>query len=138
MEFKILHDVNDEIIALRTETFIKQRNVPPEVEMDGRDGQLLHFCLYEGGRLAAYLRAEALEGALHIGRVAVQTHLRQQGYGRRLMEFLLTYAAEHGFAMVELNAVHTARGFYEKLGFAAEGGYHMEAGALHIYMTKRI
>ncbi len=136
MEFKILNDINDEIIALRTEAFVVQRNVPKDVELDGKDPELLHFCLYDKDRLMAYLRTEEKGKILHIGRVAVATELRKKGYGRKLLDYLCEYAKENGFEIVELSAVKTARGFYEKAGFLAEGDYYMETGVPHIYMKK--
>lgn len=134
MEFKILDDLNKDIIAIREEAFIKGRGVPREIELDGKDSILKHFCLYHEDRLYAYLRAEAVGELLHIGRVAVAEDLRGQGYGRELLGYLLEHAKTNGFKGVELSAVNTAVGFYEKLGFVAEGDYYDEAGAPHIYM----
>lgn len=138
MEFKILNDINDEIIAMRTEAFIKQRGVAENEEFDGRDSELLHFCLYDDGKLVASLRAEELEGFIHIGRVAVLTELRKSGYGRKLIDYLLQYAKDKEFEFVELSAVKTAQGFYEKAGFSAEGDYYLETGVPHIYMKKKL
>ena len=134
MEFKILNDLNDDIIAIREEAFIKGRGVPKEIELDGKDPYLKHFCLYHNGRLYAYLRAEDIGDLLHIGRVAVAEDLRGKGYGRALLEYLLEYAKTNNYNSVELSAVNTAVGFYEKLGFSCEGDYYDEAGAPHIYM----
>ncbi len=138
MEFKILNDINEEIKDLRTRTFIIGRGVPAEIEIDGKDPYLLHFCLYDEGKLSAYLRAEEIGDMLHIGRVCVEENIRKQGYGRRLLEYLLSYAKEKGFHAVELSAVDTAVGFYEKMGFEASGDYYTEAGAPHIYMLKKL
>ena len=134
MEFKILNDLNDDIIAIREEAFIKGRGVPKEIELDGKDSYLKHFCLYHNGRLYAYLRGEDMGAFFHIGRVAVAEDLRGQGYGKALLEYLLDYAKANDFKGVELSAVNTAVGFYEKLGFLPEGDYFDEAGAPHIYM----
>ena len=136
MEFKILDNLNEDIIAIRTEAFLVQRNVPKEVELDGRDGEMKHFCLYDGEKLVAYLRAECKGEILHIGRVAVSTELRKMGYGRQLLDYLCDYAKTQEYKGVELGAVHTAQGFYEKMGFVAEGDYYEETGVPHIYMKK--
>lgn len=138
MEFRILDNLNDDIVAIRTEAFIVQRGVPKEVELDGRDGEMKHFCLYDGEKLVAYLRAECKGKFLHIGRVAVSTELRKMGYGRKLLDYLCDYAKTQGYKAVELGAVHTAQGFYEKMGFVAEGDYYEETGVPHIYMKKEL
>lgn len=138
MEFKILDDINEDIIAIRKEAFVEGRGVPPEIEFDGKDSDMLHFCLYDGDRLISYLRAEILGDILHIGRVSVSADMRKNGYGRKLMDFLVGYAKEKGFKKVELSAVDTAVGFYERIGFLAEGDYYLETGVPHIYMYREI
>ncbi len=134
MEFKILDDLNTDIISIREEAFIKGRGVPREIELDGKDSFLKHFCLYDEGKLLAYLRSEEMGKLLHIGRVAVKENQRGKGYGRKLLDYLLAYAKKSGFEGVELSAVDTAVGFYEKLGFVKQGNFYLEAGAMHIYM----
>lgn len=136
MEYKILNDINDEIRDLRVRTFVIGRGVPEEIEIDGKDPELLHFCIYEDGKLLAYLRAEDIGDMLHIGRVCVDENLRKQGLGRKLLEFLFRYAKEKCYSAIELSAVDTAVGFYEKCGFTAEGDYYLETGVSHIYMKK--
>lgn len=138
MEFKILTDLNDDIIAIREEAFIKGRGVPREIELDGKDSELLHFCVYDGETLLAYLRAEDIGEKLHLGRICVKKDMRKSGYGRILMDFLFKYAKENGFSAVELSAVDTAVGFYEKIGFVAEGEFYLETGVPHIYMKKNL
>ena len=138
MEFKILTDINDEIKKLRTEAFINDRGVKEEEEFDGKDSSLLHFCIYDEEKLLACLRAEKKEDFIHIGRVVVSKESRKNGYGRKLLEYLLSYAKDNGFKFVELSAVKTAQGFYEKVGFSAEGDYYLETGVEHIYMKKVI
>ena len=139
MEFKILNDINEDIVAIRHEAFVIERGVPVEIELDGRDSELLHFCMYDKDKLISYLRAENIgNGMMHIGRVATSAHIRGKGYGRELFEYLFKYARENGFKALEVSAVHTAQGFYEKLGFVSEGDYYLETGVNHIYMKKML
>ena len=139
MEFKILNNLNDDIIAIRSEAFVIGRGVPAEIELDGRDGELLHFCMYDGGKLISYLRAEDIgSGMMHIGRVATKADMRGKGYGKELFWYLFDYAKKNGYTAIEVSAVHTAQGFYEKLGFISEGEYYLETGVNHIYMKKSL
>lgn len=138
MEYKILNDLNDDIIAIRSEAFILGRGVPKEIEIDGRDDELLHFCIYDGDTLLAYLRAEEIGEKLHISRVCVKEAERKNGYGKLLMEFLERYAKDNGFKIIELSAVDTAVGFYEKNGYETKGDFYLETGVPHIYMKKNI
>lgn len=138
MEFRVLNDLNEDIVALRNEAFVVGRGVPPEVELDGKDKGLLHFCLYDGDVLVSYLRAEEHGHYWHLGRVATRADRRMQGLGRRLMEYVFSVARKQGMAFVELGAVKTAQGFYEKLGFVTVGDDYMETGVPHIHMKKRL
>lgn len=136
MEFKILTDTNEEIKKLRYDTFVVGRGVPEELEFDGKDNEFLHFTLWEAGKIIACLRANENGDLLHMGRFAVAKELRKQGFGRILMEKLTEYAKEKGYSGIELSAVETAVGFYEKQGFRAIGDYYLETGVPHIYMKK--
>ena len=138
MEFKILDNLNDEIVNIRREAFIEGRGVPEELELDGRDSELMHFCLYDGDILLAYLRAERIENYLHIGRVAVKENRRGSGLGKMLMEYLFDYAKAEKLVFIELSAVDTAVGFYVKMGFTTEGNFYLETGVPHIYMKKEL
>ena len=139
MEFKIFNDATDEIMALRKEVFIVEKNVPEEEELDGKEKEHIHFGMYENGTLIACLRAQGVgDGLLHIGRIAVKKDCRGKGMGKTLLEFLFTYAKENGFSAVELSAMDSAEGFYKKLGFIPEGDYYPEAGIPHIYMKKEL
>lgn len=136
MEYRLLHDTNEEIKQLRYNTFVVERGVPPELEFDGKDNEFLHFTLYEDDKILACLRANENGNLLHMGRFAVVKDLRKKGYGKILMEKLCEYAKENGFDGVELSAVETAVGFYEKMGFSKIGDFYLETGVPHIYMKK--
>lgn len=136
MEFKILADTNEEIKKLRYNTFVIERNVPEELEFDGKDNEFLHFTIWDGEKIVACLRANENGKLLHMGRFAVVKELRRNGYGKILMEKLTEYAREKGYKGIELSAVETAVGFYEKQGFSTVGDYYLETGVPHIYMKK--
>lgn len=136
MEFKILTDTNEEIKKLRYNTFVLERNVPEELEFDGKDNQFLHFTLWDKERIIACLRANENGDLLHMGRFAVLKEQRKKGYGKILMEKLIEYAKEKGYSGIELSAVETAVGFYEKQGFITVGDYYLETGVPHIYMKQ--
>lgn len=136
MEFKLLYDTTDEIKKLRFDTFVIERGVPKELEFDGKDSEFLHFTLWEGDKIIACLRANENDELLHMGRFAVVKELRKNGYGKILIEKLEEYAKEKGFSGIELSAVETAVGFYEKMGFEKIGDFYLETGVPHIYMKK--
>ncbi len=136
MEFKVLTDTNEQIKKLRYDTFVVERGVPEELEFDGRDSEFLHFTLWENEKIIACLRANENGDLLHMGRFAVAKEHRKKGYGSILMERLTEYARENGYRGIELSAVETAVGFYEKQGFLKIGDFYLETGVPHIYMKK--
>ena len=139
MEFKIFNDATEEILDLRKEVFIAEKNVPVEEELDGKEKEHIHFGMYDGDALVACLRAQSVgKGLIHIGRIAVRKDRRGQGMGKTLLEYLFAYAKENEFSAVELSAMDSAEGFYKKLGFVSEGDYYPEAGIPHIYMKKEL
>ena len=138
MEFKILTDTNEEIKRLRYNTFVLDRGVPEEIEFDGKENEFLHFTLWDGEKVLACLRANENGDLLHMGRFAVRKEERKKGYGKILIEKLEEYAKEKGYRGIELSAVETAVGFYEKQGFVKIGDFYLETGVPHIYMKKEL
>ena len=132
------NNINDEIKTLRTQAFVIEKNVPEEIEFDGRDKEHKHFCLYENNELIACARGEVLGLVMHLGRVTVKSTKRGSGLGRILFNFIEEYAIRNGCKKLELGAVETAIGFYEKIGFKPFGEYYMEVGWAHVNMEKEI
>ena len=138
MEFKLLTDTHEEITRLRYNTFVLDRGVPEEIEFDGKENEFLHFTLWDGEKVLACLRANENGDLLHMGRFAVRKEERKKGYGKILIEKLEEYAKEKGYRGIELSAVETAVGFYEKQGFVKIGDFYLETGVPHIYMKKEL
>ena len=79
-----------------------------------------------------------LEPTGKIGRVAVLPQYRGTGAGLAIMRRLVDLAGERGFTEVYLNAQTYARGFYERLGFRAEGPEFDEVGIPHQRMRRAV
>ena len=75
-----------------------------------------------------------LEPTGKIGRVAVLPQYRGTGVGSLIMGHLVNQATESGFTRVYLHAQTAAQGFYERLGFRAEGPAFDEVGIPHVRM----
>ncbi|MEO1026553.1 MAG: GNAT family N-acetyltransferase, partial [Pseudomonadota bacterium] len=70
-----------------------------------------------------------------IGRVAVLDSHRGEGVGQDLMRTVLDDLRASGLARAKLGAQTHAIGFYEALGFTAEGPEFLDAGIPHRTMT---
>lgn len=121
--------------GIRRAVFIEEQGVPESLEIDGRDPACLHVLAWaaEGGPVGtARLLPEG-----KIGRVAVLAPWRGRGVGSALVRRLVEAADAAGLAKVSLHAQSGTTGFYEKLGFAAEGEEFEEAGIPHRRMVRR-
>ena len=124
--------------AVRLRVFVEEQSVPPSEELDAYDAVAQHFLAEWGGRVMGTARMVDLgDGVAKIGRVAVDKDWRGRGIGRALMEFVMR-AAEPRFHTLVLDAQVPVLGFYEKLGFVAEGEVFLDAGIPHRRMRRTI
>ncbi len=123
------------VFSLRVEVFVREQNVPPEIELDAEDAHALHFIAEENGEAVGCARVilSPNEGA-HIGRVAVKRAWRGRGVGTSLCRFIIDYCRREGHCRIWLNSqLHAAR-FYQRLGFCPMGEHFFEAGIEHVTM----
>ncbi|KJS55205.1 GNAT family N-acetyltransferase [Streptomyces rubellomurinus] len=133
--------------AVRRDVFIVEQNVPEELEYDEYDATAVHvLALAEDGtalgtgRLIFGAQAAELtggvEGRVLLGRLAVRAAARGTGLGAALVRAIEAAGAERGGVEVELHAQVQALGFYERLGYAADGPVYDDAGIPHRTMTR--
>ncbi|MFH1468510.1 MAG: GNAT family N-acetyltransferase [Pseudomonadota bacterium] len=124
--------------ALRREVFVLGQGVPDELEIDGLDPACEHLlALDAAGRAIGTARLRSVGGGcLKAERVAVLPACRGRGLGRALMAALEDRARGRGLPRVVLNAQLSVLGFYEKLGYQAQGPVFHEAGIPHVRMER--
>lgn len=124
-------------LAIRREVFIEEQAVPEDEEVDGRDGEALHFLAFAGGEPVgtARLRITA-DGHAKAERVAVRAPWRGRGAGHAVMSALEAEALRRGHREVLLSAQVQVIPFYEARGYAAYGPEFMDAGIPHRRMKK--
>jgi len=127
---------NSALRYLRETVFMKEQQVPEELEWDGLDENATHL-LAEDETGQPIATARMLSNG-HIGRVAVLNSWRRQGVGSAIMRFCLELARKQGLSQVDLDAQLEAISFYTHLGFAAEGEVFMDAGIPHRHMKRRL
>lgn len=118
---------------VREAVFVREQQVPLELEWDEMDEVCLHVLAEAEGRPIGTGR---LLPDGHIGRMAVLAPWRGRGVGMALLQELLAEALERGMPGVALNAQVHARAFYERQGFRAQGDEFMEAGIPHVRMYR--
>jgi predicted GNAT family N-acyltransferase len=129
-------------VEIRRKVFVDGQAVPIEIEFDGLDPDAEHFIAYGGGEndespiALGTARMRIINGAAKAERIAVLEEARGLGLGRALVESIERHARQAGLESVRLDAQVQAAGFYEKLGYLAEGEVFIEAGIDHRRMTK--
>lgn len=122
--------------ALRRTVFIDEQGVDPELEVDGLDADATHLLALKHGRPVGTARLLIKGSVGKVGRVCVLPELRGTGMGKALMLAAIAECRSRlGVAEVRLGAQTHALGFYEALGFVAEGPEFMDAGIPHREMV---
>ena len=125
-------------LSIRWQVFVGEQNVPPEVEHDHDDKKAIHFGAFDQDQMIGTGRVMIKGQRGKIGRLAILKPYRSQGAGMQLLNYIVSYGMESGFAELYLGALVQAIGFYEKAGFAAEGELYDDAGIPHRTMRKRL
>ncbi len=114
--------------AIREAVFVREQQVPVELEWDGLDAECMHVLAEAAGKPIGTGRL-LRDG--RIGRMAVLAEWRGRGVGRMLLEFLVESARQRGHAAVVLHAQVRAIPFYVRCGFRPVGEEFMDAGIAH-------
>ena len=85
-----------------------------------------------GGLILAPLDNERIR----LMQVAVDTVYRGEGVGRELVKYAEKRAKEAGYSQIIMHAMLSVVGFYEKLGYHAEGDVFDEQGITFLKMVK--
>jgi predicted GNAT family N-acyltransferase len=116
--------------------FILEQGVPEREEWDDADPASWYVLAVTPKRDA--VGTARLEPTGKIARVAVLPQYRGAGIGGAMVGHLVALARTLGLTQVHLNSQASATGFYERLGFLAEGPEFMEVGIPHQRMNLRI
>ncbi|KAF9160196.1 hypothetical protein BGX21_002837 [Mortierella sp. AD011] len=126
---------------VRMRVFTDEQGYDAEVEIDEIDSECLHWiAVDQNGQGIGTARLYKYSPTVgKVGRVAVLLSARGTGLGRVLMESLEKYVIENcGFKTLALSSQVPRQGFYEKMGFTAQGEVYLEEGQPHIRMEKKL
>ncbi len=135
-EIKIVTGLENapEAADIRREVFMEEQGF--KSEFDELDKTSVHAVLYIDGCPSATGRLFKGRSGWHIGRVAVRKEARGKGLGALIMQALEEKAASLGADYIKLSAQVRAEGFYERLGYKAEGEEYFDEHCPHISMIK--
>lgn len=125
---------------IRTAVFVQEQRIPADLEWDEEDASAVHAVAYNrlGQPIATGRLLAGADGQARVGRMAVHQVLRGCGYGEQVLHALADVAQRRGDRGITLHAQRTARTFYARLGFAAQGEPFEEAGIPHVTMASAL
>lgn len=127
-------ELQAEAKVIRTQVFVVEQHIDPEIEMDAMDAHCIHAIAYNDDNEPVGTGRLLPDG--HIGRMAVLSEYRSAGIGAAILRSLMSFAKLRGQAAVQLNSQTSAENFYLRNGFVREGDEFQEAGIAHIHMAR--
>lgn len=124
----------EKVIEIRKNVFIKEQNVPLEIEIDGLDPEAEHFIAYLDDRPIGCARIRTNKNYVKLERIAILKKHRGKGFGTVLTKFLIDYCRNENFGEIILHSQTYVVDFYKKLGFKIRGKPFFEADIEHFEM----
>jgi predicted GNAT family N-acyltransferase len=129
----------EQAFAIRHEVFVKEQNVPIEIELDDYDEQAIHFlCYNDQNEPVGASRIRFVDSYGKLERICVLKSFRGQSYGKQLVQKMEEEIIKNGFKLARLNAQMDVAEFYENLGYKVISEPFSEANILHITMEKSL
>lgn len=129
-------DMIKEVHRLRYEVFVKEQNVPTELERDEYDKTATHVLAVDekSGDYIGCGRLVIKDKTAKIGRVAVKKDYRKKGLGKKICLKLIDIAQKADVKNITLDSQLQVADFYKKLGFKEYGNIFMEVNIKHVHM----
>ncbi|MGC1120816.1 MAG: GNAT family N-acetyltransferase [Candidatus Methanofastidiosia archaeon] len=121
---------------LRYEVFVKEQEIPEDLEKDELDGKSIHVAACKGKRIVGTGRITFSHGSGKISRLAVEKRERGKGVGRGIMLELENIAKRKGVKKIKLSSNFQSIPFYKELGYSESGNPFVECGGEVQEMTK--
>jgi len=127
------------MIALRMEILRKPLGLSFNEEDLAKEKDDILLGAFEDDQLVACcILTRVSEETCKLRQMAVHEKMQRNGIGAALMHFAENVARDAGFKSMIMNARKTAQGFYEKLGYKADGNEFIEVTIPHYEMRKNI
>ena len=115
------------------EVFVIGQNCPEELEWEFEE-ESTHFLVFDNKKAVATARHRKTEKGYKLERFAVLASERGKGYGKKVLEAILSDLADFN-GLLYMHAQVQVLPFYEKLGFEKEGEIFEEASIMHYKMV---
>ncbi|SFD27556.1 Acetyltransferase (GNAT) domain-containing protein [Chitinophaga sp. CF118] len=95
-------------------------------------------CYKEESLVACCILTRLDDSTVQLRQMAVDNTQQGQGIGRQLILFAEQQSKNKGYTRLMMHARKVAKGFYEKLGYSAQGPEFEEVGIPHNEMSKEL
>lgn len=138
MHVKIVSNEKEyqDALDVRRNVFIKEQQVPEELELDEYEETATHFVVYDGEQPIGAGRCRKVENACKVERICVLPDYRNKRIGLAIMEKIEQVARERKRDGLKLNAQIHAERFYKRLGYITTSDEFLDAGIPHVAMKK--
>lgn len=128
----------DDCLEIRRVVFVEEQHVPLAEDIDGLDPMCEQLLARVDGVLAGTARLRLTDGGRVAKgeRLAVLAPYRRHGVGVALIQALEARARALGCHILMGAAQVHALGFYQTLGYVADGDDFLDAGIVHRHITK--
>ena len=127
------------MVALRMEILRKPLGLSfSEEELQREKDDILLGAFEDEKLVACCMLTKISEETCKLRQMAVSQKMQRNGIGAALMHFAENVARDAGYRSMIMNARKTAQGFYEKLGYKADGKEFIEVTIPHFEMRKNI
>ncbi|MEB3121771.1 MAG: GNAT family N-acetyltransferase [Snowella sp.] len=125
---------------IRRIVFREEQNITEDLEFDGLDETSEHLLAYVHQEPIGTLRIREVDPkTVKIERLAVLSQFRNQGIGRKLMDYAIALITEKNqYEQIMIYAQYHLKNFYLTFGFQPVGETFEEAEILHIKMIKSL
>ncbi|HLR79413.1 MAG TPA: GNAT family N-acetyltransferase [Bacillota bacterium] len=121
---------------IRMTVFVKEQNVPVELELDEYDQEAIHFIGYQDGQPIAASRLRFMNQYGKLERICVLKTHRGKSYGQQLIQQMEKEIKKHGYTHAVLHAQTQAIDFYKRIGYIVTSDEFVDAGIPHVTMEK--
>lgn len=131
----------NELVELRYKILLEPLGLKFLDSFRPEEANYLHIGCVESldGRLVGGLiLAPVDDERIRLMQVAVDTIYQGEGIGRELVKYAEKRAKEAGYSVIVMHAMLSVVGFYEKMGYHAEGDVFDEQGITFMKMVKNL
>ncbi|MCF7885179.1 MAG: GNAT family N-acetyltransferase [Candidatus Marinimicrobia bacterium] len=138
LKIKIVKNLNEliKVFIVRGIVFIEEQNVSYSIEKDEHELESQHILAEMNNEPIGAGRIRYIEDYAKLERIAVRKNYRGNGYGHRIVDFMMQTARKNGFCKFKMHAQAHLIDFYAEHGFETRGEKFKEADIDHYLMIK--